>query len=91
VDADFVTPTRRSGRYDAAADGAKVTDEDSMHRAMRRKAELNLDYSGNLQMYGHSPSMVIASPHRGPRSLFGGLYAPRGYSERPVFAAWMAA
>jgi hypothetical protein len=37
---------RWSGRYGATADGAVVTDEDSMHRAMRRKAELNLDYSG---------------------------------------------
>jgi hypothetical protein len=44
--ADFVTPTRRSGRYGAAMDGASATDEDSMMRAMRRKAELNLDYSG---------------------------------------------
>jgi hypothetical protein len=46
MDADFVTPTRWSGRYGAAADGATVTDEDSMHRAMRRKTELNLDYFG---------------------------------------------
>jgi hypothetical protein len=91
VDADFVTPTQRSGRYGAAADGATVTDEDSMHRAMRRKAELNLDYSGNLQMYMHSPSMVTASLHGGPRSLFGGLYTPGGYGERHVFVAWMVA
>jgi hypothetical protein len=27
-------------------DGASATDKDSMLRAMRRKAELNLDYSG---------------------------------------------
>jgi hypothetical protein len=44
--ADFVTPSRRTGRFGTHADGASVTDEDSMHRAMRRKAELNLDYSG---------------------------------------------
>jgi hypothetical protein len=41
--ADFITPTRRSGRYGAAVDGASVTDEGSLQRAMRRKAELNLD------------------------------------------------
>jgi hypothetical protein len=41
---DFVTPIRRSGRYGAAADGASATDEDSMQKAIRRKAELNLDY-----------------------------------------------
>jgi hypothetical protein len=28
-----------------AADGASTTDEDSLLRAMRRKAEINLDYS----------------------------------------------
>jgi hypothetical protein len=39
--ADFVMPTRRSERY-----GASMTDEDSMQKAMRRKAERNLDYSG---------------------------------------------
>jgi hypothetical protein len=41
--AKFITPTRRSGRYGAAVDGASVTDEDSLQRAMRRKAELNLE------------------------------------------------
>jgi hypothetical protein len=39
-------PPRRSGRFGTSADGASVTDEDSMIWAMRRKAELNLDYSG---------------------------------------------
>jgi hypothetical protein len=42
----FVTPTRRSGRFGTTSEGASVTDVDSMIRAMRRKAELNLDYSG---------------------------------------------
>jgi hypothetical protein len=37
---------RRSGRYAVAEDGAGVTDEDVMQRAMRRKAELNLDTAG---------------------------------------------
>jgi hypothetical protein len=44
--ADFVTPSRRTGWFGTNTDGASVTDEDSMHRAMCRKAELNLDYSG---------------------------------------------
>ncbi|KAK1678184.1 hypothetical protein QYE76_039032 [Lolium multiflorum] len=39
-----VQPTvRRSGRYALAVDGAGPTDEDTMQRAMRRKAEKNLD------------------------------------------------
>jgi hypothetical protein len=46
VAATGATPTRHSGRFGTARDGASVTDEDSMLRAMRRKAELNLDYSG---------------------------------------------
>jgi hypothetical protein len=48
VSADFVSPPRRSVRYGEAADGSSVTDEDSMHRAMRRKAQINLDYSGTI-------------------------------------------
>ena len=36
-------PTRRSARFAVAVDGASATDEDSMMRAMRRKAVLNLD------------------------------------------------
>jgi hypothetical protein len=46
--ADLVTPPRRSGRFGVAADGASTTDEDSLLRAMRRKAEINLDYSGMI-------------------------------------------
>jgi hypothetical protein len=46
VAATCATLIRRSGRFGTARDGASVTDEDSMLRAMRRKAELNLDYSG---------------------------------------------
>jgi hypothetical protein len=42
----FVTPTRHSGRFGTTAEGASVTDEDSMIWAMCMKAELNLDYSG---------------------------------------------
>jgi hypothetical protein len=36
--------------------------------------------AGNLQMYGHSPSMVTTSSHGGPRSLLGGVYASGRYS-----------
>jgi hypothetical protein len=42
-------------------------------------------------MYGHSLTMVTASSHGGPRSIFGGVYAPGGYNEIPLLAAWMAA
>jgi hypothetical protein len=42
-------------------------------------------------MYGHSPTMVIDSPHGGPRSIFGGVYVPGGYDEIPLLGAWMAA
>ena len=38
-----VTPLRRSERHVVASDGSMATDEDSMARAMRRKAEQNLD------------------------------------------------
>nr|XP_051221777.1 uncharacterized protein LOC127340034 [Lolium perenne] len=42
-----VQPTvQRSGRYALAEDGTGVTDEDVMQRAMRRKAEINLDTAG---------------------------------------------
>jgi hypothetical protein len=34
---------KRSGRYALAEDGAGATDEDVMQRAMRHKAEKNLD------------------------------------------------
>jgi hypothetical protein len=34
LQADFITPTRRSERHGAAEDGASVSDEDSMMKAM---------------------------------------------------------
>jgi hypothetical protein len=37
---------RRSGRYATAEDGAGVTDEDMLQRAMRRQAAKNLDAEG---------------------------------------------
>jgi hypothetical protein len=38
---------RRSGRHAQAEDGSADTDEDMMQKAMRRKAEKNLDTAGN--------------------------------------------
>jgi hypothetical protein len=38
---------RRSGRHAQAEDGSADTDEDMMQKAMRRKAEKNLDAAGN--------------------------------------------
>ena len=40
------TPPRRSERFGVALDGASVTDEDSLKKAMRRKAARNLDNHG---------------------------------------------
>jgi hypothetical protein len=47
--ADLDTPLRRSGRFGVVVDGASPTDEDSLLRVMRRKAEINLDYSGMIK------------------------------------------
>ena len=41
-----MTPTRRSGRHAVADDGRMDTDEDSLAKAMRRKAAQNLDNQG---------------------------------------------
>jgi hypothetical protein len=41
-----VSTPRRSGRFADAADGSSATDEDSLSRAMRRKAAQNLDSAG---------------------------------------------
>jgi uncharacterized membrane protein YgcG len=60
--ADFVTPTRRSGRYGAAVDGASASDEDSLQRAMRRKAELNLDYSGIISPSKSKSFLSFSTP-----------------------------
>jgi hypothetical protein len=40
------TPLRWSGRHALDTGGASATDEDVMKKAMRRKAEKNLDTSG---------------------------------------------
>nr|XP_051206417.1 uncharacterized protein LOC127321418 [Lolium perenne] len=82
---------RRSGRYAVAEDGAGVTDEDVMQRAMRRKAELNLDTAGHLQMYRYSPFVVTSSADGEPRPIYGGLYTVGGYGEGYFFPTWVAA
>jgi hypothetical protein len=40
---DGETPVCRSGRHEVGADGASATDEDSLKKAMHRKAAYNLD------------------------------------------------
>jgi hypothetical protein len=49
---------RRSTRHGLTADGASVTDEDSIAKAMRRKAAVNLDNGG---MNGSSKSFLSFS------------------------------
>jgi hypothetical protein len=51
-------PTRRSARQAVAEDGSIATDEDTMKKAMRRKADMNLDYSG---MTSKSSSFISLS------------------------------
>ncbi|KAK1696717.1 hypothetical protein QYE76_013414 [Lolium multiflorum] len=56
-----VQPTvRRSGRYALSEDGAGATDEDVMQRAMRRKAELNLDTADDI-LDGQLLSAIIGN------------------------------
>jgi hypothetical protein len=43
---DVTTPTWWSGRIGMMVDGASTTEEDSVTKAMRRKAELNFDSIG---------------------------------------------
>jgi hypothetical protein len=51
-------PLRHSTRHVVAEDGSVTTDEDTMQNAMRRKATINLDYSG---MTSHSSSFILSS------------------------------
>nr|XP_051201493.1 uncharacterized protein LOC127314991 [Lolium perenne] len=60
-----VAPIRRSSRHGVGIDGAMATDEDSMAKAMRRKAESNIDFLGNLPVYGFARFMVATSAFRG--------------------------
>jgi hypothetical protein len=59
---DFVSPSRRSGRFGVTADGASVTDEDSMQRAMRRKAKINLNYSGIISPSKSKSFLSFSTP-----------------------------
>jgi hypothetical protein len=44
-----VAPSQWSARHGVGLDGAAATDEDSMAKAMRRKAETNIDFSGTVK------------------------------------------
>uniref|UniRef100_A0ACD5Z868 Uncharacterized protein n=1 Tax=Avena sativa TaxID=4498 RepID=A0ACD5Z868_AVESA len=63
---------RRSARHGIDASGASATDEDLMVKAMRRKAEKNLDSQGDLSCHGY-PTIMDYSPTalRGPKRLEG--------------------
>jgi hypothetical protein len=82
---------RRSARHSVAEDGSTATDEDTILKAMRRKAAKNLDFSGYIPRYKYSPFMVLSSKGGGPRPLYGGLYMIGGYGEGYFFPTWMAA
>nr|XP_051222973.1 allergen Asp f 7 homolog [Lolium perenne] len=84
-------PVRRSGRFATTEGGVEATDEDVMQRAMRRKAEKNLDTAGHLQMYRYSPFVVTSSASGEPRPVYGGLYTVGGYGEGYFFPTWVAA
>jgi hypothetical protein len=56
------TPSRRSTRHGLGADGCEATDEDSLAKAMRRKAASNLDTSGNKVSNGKS-FLAFSTPH----------------------------
>jgi hypothetical protein len=49
---------RRSTRHAVADDGSSTTDEDSLQKAMRRKAAMNLDFAG---MSSKSSSFISLS------------------------------
>nr|XP_051177523.1 uncharacterized protein LOC127292205 [Lolium perenne] len=86
-----LTPSRRSTRHGVGADGFAVTDEDSLTKAMRRKAASNLDTSGNLPVYGLAPFMVVASAIGGPRPLYGGVYTVGEFGQGVYYPTWVAA
>jgi hypothetical protein len=58
-----VTPVRRSGRFADAADGSSLTDEDTLSKAMRRKAAQNLDPAG-ITPSSKDVSFLAFSQHR---------------------------
>jgi hypothetical protein len=53
-----VPMVRRSTRHAVAEDGSSTTDEDTMQKAMQRKAAMNLEFSG---MRSKSSSFVSLS------------------------------
>jgi hypothetical protein len=58
----YVTPVRWSGRFGVDTDGGTVTDEDSMQKAMRRKAAQNLDYAGMMSSHKSKFFLLFSSP-----------------------------
>jgi hypothetical protein len=52
-----------------AEDGSMAMDEDTMQKAMRRKATKNLYFSGYLPRYKYSSFMVLSSEGGGSRPL----------------------
>jgi hypothetical protein len=50
---------RRSGRHAQSEDGFGVTDEDTMQKAMRRKAEKNLDTVGNKKSTSFTTFLIL--------------------------------
>jgi hypothetical protein len=54
----YEAPARRSALHSVAADGSVATDEDTLQRAMRRKAAKNLDFNG---MVSSSSSFISLS------------------------------
>jgi hypothetical protein len=62
--ASAAMPSRRSGRHAVAEDGSAATDKDSLRKAMRRKALMNLDgvgTSGLSKSYISFSTPVISS------------------------------
>jgi hypothetical protein len=60
----YGAPARRSSRHTVAEDGSMATDEDTMQKAMRRKAAKNLDFSGmnsSSSSFVSLPTNVISS------------------------------
>jgi hypothetical protein len=60
----YGAPPRRSARYVMAEDGSMATDEDTMQKAMRRKATKNLNFSGmdpSSSSFVALPTQVLSS------------------------------
>ncbi|XP_051179109.1 uncharacterized protein [Lolium perenne] len=89
------TPSRRSMRFGVAADGSSSTDEDSLSKAMRRKAEANLDSPGITECYlpvhGFTPFMVVSSAFGAQRPIYGGVCTVGNYGEGLYYPTWVAA